>query len=167
MKKYPINSSLSESLVKESEIIYGHSKKYSKLAVILGGENALDNPIKSEMDLIHISRVGLPKKTLDSLSLKLGISMERLSKLLHISHRTLQRKSSSDHLSAHVSEQILAMAEVIRKGLEVFGNEKNLEIWLHSAMPSLDYRKPIDLMDTTFGTRMLLRIFGRIEHGVY
>lgn len=142
--------------------------KYSQLVAIIGGKKALKKDINNEMDLVDVTRVGLPKKSLDTLAKKLGVSMERMSALLHISHRTIQRKSPTDHLSVHVSEQILSIAEVVRKGLEVFeDDEQELEEWLHGPISSLDYKKPIDLMDTTFGTRILIKILGRIEHGVY
>lgn len=141
--------------------------KYTELIAILGGSKTLNTTVRNEMDLINLSRTGLPKKSLDTLSKKLNISMERLSQLLHISHRTLQRKAPNEHLSVHISEQILSIAEVIRRGIEVLGDEGQLEIWLHSALPTLSDRKPIDLMDTIFGTTLLLKILGRIEHGIY
>ena len=119
------------------------------------------------MDLIQLTRSGLPKKSLDTLSTKLGISMERLSQLLNISIRTLQRKSPTDKLSVHVSEHMLSIAEVVMRGTEVLGSERSFETWLHSTLTSLDDRKPIDIMDTSIGTQLILNILGRIEHGVY
>lgn len=156
------------SQAQEAAISYNTSpQRYSQLVAIIGGTKALKKDISNEMDLIHITRLGLPKRSLDTLAKKLGISMERMSSLLHISHRTLQRKLPTDHLSVHVSEQILSIAEVIRKGIDVLGDEDRLEIWLHSELSAIDHKKPIDLMDTTFGTRLLIRMLGRIEHGVY
>ena len=161
-------SNSNKQSVNEAAASYASNEsKYSQLIAIIGGKKALKKDISNEMDLVNVTRVGLPKKSLDALAQKLGISMERMSALLHISHRTLQRKSPSDHLSVHVSEQILSIAEVVRKGIEVFEDEEELEEWLHASISSLDYKKPIDLMDTTFGTRILIKILGRIEHGVY
>lgn len=141
--------------------------RYAQLTAILGGKSAMKHKINSEMDLIQASREGLPKRTLTALAHKLDISMERLSGLLHISHRTLQRKGPSEHLSVHVSEQILAIADVVRKGLELFGSDERFALWLHSDLQSLDFQKPLDFMDTSFGTQILLKILGRIEHGVF
>ena len=93
--------------------------------------------------------------------------MERLSQLLNISIRTLQRKSPTDKLSVHVSEHMLSIAEVVMRGTEVLGSERSFETWLHSTLTSLDDRKPIDIMDTSIGTQLILNILGRIEHGVY
>lgn len=170
MKEYEARKStgIRKSSVSEAVASYSPTRsKYTQLTTILGGKHNLSKTIASEMDLIDLSRVGLPRKTLDILAAKMGVSMEKLSHLLHISIRTIQRKAATDHLSVHVSEQLLAMAEVIRRGHEVLGDEHQLEVWLHSELAALDHKKPIDLMDTTFGTGILLKILGRVEHGVY
>ena len=123
---------ISEALVRYNT----STKRYSQLVAIIGGSKSMNKHISNEMDLINMTRAGLPKKSLDSLAKKLGVSMERMSALLHISHRTIQRKSPSDNLSVHVSEQILSIAEVIRKGIEVMGDQDKLEICLLYTSPS-------------------------------
>lgn len=166
MNTYPSDSDL--PIASEAALTYkGSAPRYEELTAILGGKNAINQKISNEMDLITITRQGLPKRTVAVLAKKLNISMERFSNLLHISHRTLQRKAATEHLSVHVSEQILAIAEVVRRGIEVIGDDDRFVSWLHSDLRSLEFKKPIDLMDTSFGTQMLLRILGRIEHGVY
>ena len=156
------------STVSEPAVSYSaQSDRYNHLLTLLGGTKTIKSKVHNELDLILLTRAGLPKKSLDTLSAKLGISMERLSRLLNISLRTLQRKKDTDHLSIHVSEQILAIAEVVIRGIEVLGSQQSLEIWLHSQLAFLNNRKPIDIMDTTIGTQLLLKILGRIEHGVY
>lgn len=166
MNTYPSDTDLPIAAEAAADYI-ATTPRYAQLTAILGGKTAIKHRISSEMDLINLSRAGLPKRTVSALAKKLNISVERLSALLHISHRTLQRKAPADHLSVHVSEQILAIAEVIRRGLEVIGDDVRFVSWLHSDLRSLDFKKPIDLMDTSFGTQMLLRILGRVEHGVY
>jgi len=166
MKKYSTGDPT--YIAAEAAVAYtALSPRYVELTTILGGRHILSQEIENEMDLINVSRTGLPRKTLDILAERLGVTMEKLSRLLHISLRTIQRKSKMEHLSVHVSEQILSIAEVIRRGQEVLGDGDQLEIWLHSEIPSLGDKKPIDLMDTTFGTQILLKILGRIEHGIY
>ena len=166
MSSYPTDHSVPQAAEAASSY-QALTPKYSHLTTILGGKNALSRKIENEMDLIHISRSGLPRKTLDVLAERLGITMEKLSGLLHISHRTIQRKATTDLLSVHVSEQLLSIAEVIRRGQEVLGDGHQLEVWLHSPLASIDHKKPIDFLDTTFGSRILLRLLGRLEHGVY
>jgi len=166
MNTYPTDSNL--PIVEEAALSYSPTiAKYEQLTTILGGKKAVRHKLASEMDLIDATRKGLPKRTVTALAKKLDISLERLSTLLHISHRTLQRKKPTEHLSIHVSEQILAIAEVVRRGLEVLEDDERFVKWLHSDLRSLQYKKPIDFMDTSLGTQMILDILGRIEHGVY
>ena len=156
------------STASEPAIAYrAASDRYTDLISVLGGANTINSKVSNEMDLILLTRSGLPKKSLDTLSTKLGISMERLSQLLNISLRTLQRKDPTDRLSIHVSEHMLAIAEVIIRGTEVMGSQQSLETWLHSALTSFNDLKPIDIMDTSIGTQLILNTLGRIEHGVY
>ena len=154
--------------VREPAVAYrSATDRYTDLLSVLGGSETINNMVTNDMDLILLTRSGLPKKSLDTLSAKLGISMEGLSQLLNISLRTLQRKEPTDKLSIHVSEHMLAIAEVILRGTEVMGSQQSLETWLHSALTSFNDLKPIDIMDTSIGTQLILNTLGRIEHGVY
>jgi len=154
------------STVSESTASY-RTAPYSGLRVILGGSKNVKAELSSEMDMVILSRQGLPKRTLGRIASLLGISMEGLSSLLHISHRTLQRKADSDLLSVHISEQVISIANVINRGLEVFGSEEAFKLWIHSEIPSINFMKPVLLLDTSFGSSLVLRMMGRIEHGVY
>ena len=124
-------------------------------------------PKANEMELIHLSRTGLPKTAFTNLAQQLRISMEALSSLLHISHRTFQRKSDTDVLGVHVSEQALVISEVVAKAEEVLGTEELSQKWIHSEIAALNFKKPIDLLDTSFGARLILKTLGRLEHGIY
>jgi len=93
--------------------------------------------------------------------------MEKMSDLIHISHRTIQRKSDSDLLNVYSTEQILEIAQVVSRGIEVLGSIDNFTSWLHSDIRVLNYSKPVSLLDTSFGTSLVLDVLGRIEFGVY
>ena len=83
-----------ESTISEAAVAYrSRSDRFTDLISVLGGAKIIKSKVNNDMDLIQLTRSGLPKKSLDTLSTKLGISMERLSQLLNISIRTLQRKS--------------------------------------------------------------------------
>jgi len=141
--------------------------KYDKLVLIMGGSSMINSNIKNDFDLIALSRTGLPKSTLAFLSKVLNISKERMSALLHVSHRTIQRKKDHDLISVHSTEQVIEIAEVIAKGMEVFEDLDTLQEWLHSPLESLNRQRPIALLDTSFGTNILLKELGRLEHGIF
>lgn len=166
MKTYKTENTI-HSLANEPEQFYNLNSKYDKMVSVLGGSLNLGQPINNELDLIDISRKGLPKSVIVTLSGLLGISMEKMSDLIHISHRTIQRKKSDDLLNVYSTEQILEIAEVITKGIEVFNSLEVFTKWLHQDIRYLNFQKPLNYLDTSFGTKMVLDILGRIEHGVY
>jgi putative toxin-antitoxin system antitoxin component (TIGR02293 family) len=49
----------------------------------------------------------------------------------------------------------------------VFGSQAEAEQWLDRPAIGLDGRKPIDLLRTHPGTRLVSEYLTRIEHGVY
>lgn len=165
MKTY--QNKLISSLVQEPELYYGLNSKYDKMISILGGSSNINQTINSDLDLITISRKGLPKSVVVTISYLLGISMEKMSDLIHVSHRTIQRKKPEDLLNSYSTEQILEIAEVISKGIEVFSSLDDFTKWLHQDIRHLNYQKPLDYLDTSFGTKMVLDILGRIAYGVY
>ena len=167
MKKYKVNTSTIESLVNEPQEFYNLNSKYDRIISVLGGSSNLKETINSDLDLITISRRGLPKSVIITISSLLGISMEKMSDLIHISHRTIQRKSPEDLLNVYSTEQVLEIAQVISRGIEVFNSLEIFTKWLHQDIRYLNFQKPLDYLDTSFGTKMVLDILGRIEHGVY
>jgi len=113
----------------------------------------------------------LINKTVDSrclLALKeeTGISGELLSGWLHMTSKTLRsyltRKAS---LPETVGEQVLLLTSLFRLGIVVFGSAKAFEVWLNSENGMLDGLKPVDLLGSVSGIRLIeSRLYG-IEYG--
>src|SRR5688500_17795095 len=81
--------------------------QYQSLQAILGGNKSLKKNIAGDFDLIAITREGIKKSTLKSLAEYLGISMEMMSRLLHSSHRNIQRKDEEELLDTLKTEKVL------------------------------------------------------------
>jgi Protein of unknown function (DUF2384) len=113
----------------------------------------------------------LINKTVDSrciLALKeeTGISGELLSGWLHVTSKTLRsyvtRKVS---LPETVGEQVLLLTSLFRLGVVVFGSVKAFEVWLTRENAMLDGLKPVDLLGSVSGIRLIeSRLYG-IEYG--
>ena len=166
MKIYSQKKSI-EHVLKEPDLFYGLNNKYDRIISILGGSVAIGQTIQNDIDLIEITRKGLPKSVVQTLSTILSISMEKMSQLIHISYRTIQRKSDKDLLNVYSTEQILEIAEVISRGIVVLGSLESFTKWLHKDIRALNYAKPLDFLDTSFGTSLIKDTLGRIEQGVY
>ncbi len=137
------------------------------IAELLGGRAFIGHPLKTEMDLFELSRIGLPKKALTNLAHNLNLSIRSMSTLLNITERTIQRKADQELLDVSTSEQLLPIAEVYSRGAEVFGSSANFHAWMESANKALGNRNPMDLLPSRYGAHMILDVIGRIEHGVF
>lgn len=141
--------------------------QYQSLQAILGGNKSLKKNISGDFDLIAITREGIKKSTLKSLAEYLGISMEIMSRLLHSSHRNIQRKDEEELLDTLKTEKVLELASFAQRGIEVIGSKESFAEWLHSPLTALGNKTPLDFLDTSFGIQMVLKILGRLEQGVY
>ena len=141
--------------------------QYESLRVILGGNKYMKKVIAGDFDLISITREGIKKSTLKSLAEYLGISMETMSRLLHTSHRNIQRKHEEELLDTLKTEKVLELAAFTQRGIEVIGSKEGFIEWLHSPLVALGNKMPVDFLDTSFGIQMAIKILGRLEQGVY
>jgi putative toxin-antitoxin system antitoxin component (TIGR02293 family) len=138
----------------------------SKIGQILGGQKVLHMRIQKRQDLIALGHHGVTKVALLNLARYLSVSMNQIAALLPITERTIQRYNRSQHFNQAVSEQILQIAEVIAKGVEVFEDKNNFLAWMQQSNVSLGNKPPLSLLNSRFGTEMVLDELGRIEHGV-
>jgi len=138
----------------------------SKIEKILGGQKVLHMRIQKRQDLITLGHHGVTKAALLNLVRYLSFSMNQIAELLPITERTIQRYNRSQHFNRAVSEQILQIAEVMAKGVELFKDKNNFLAWMQQPNVALGKRPPISLLNSRFGTEMVLDELGRIEHGV-
>ncbi|MEQ8878970.1 MAG: DUF2384 domain-containing protein, partial [Cyclobacteriaceae bacterium] len=90
-----------------------------------------------------------------------GLSLNDLIDILPISIDTYKRKTS---FSPAVTEKILEIEEVYKKGIAAFGD--GFHAWMEADNPVLGNIKPRALLKNSFGIRRLLDQIGRMEHGV-
>ncbi len=121
----------------------------------------------SNLDLMQVTRTGIKKQVLLNIANKLGITQEKLSSLLHINQRTLQRIQPTDALDVFSSEQTIEMARVIEAGMQCFSNPTDFQIWLNTPLAALNFNKPIDILDTSFGCNAVIIALNSLKHGVY
>jgi putative toxin-antitoxin system antitoxin component (TIGR02293 family) len=119
------------------------------------------------LDLVRQSEKGIKMISVKSVSDFLGISLEKMSQLLNVSLRTFQRKKEQDIMSASISQKTIDLAEVAAKGMEVFGDKSIFNSWLTEEVKSLGNKKPIELLNTSTGTRLVMQTLGRLQYGVY
>jgi putative toxin-antitoxin system antitoxin component (TIGR02293 family) len=89
------------------------------------------------------------------------LTVSELINIVPISIDTYKRKSD---FNPAVTEKILEIEEVYRKGLEAFG--ESFHQWMNTENIALGSVTPKTLLKNSFGIRLLLDEIGRLEYGV-
>ncbi|MEE9372290.1 MAG: antitoxin Xre/MbcA/ParS toxin-binding domain-containing protein [Saprospiraceae bacterium] len=139
----------------------------TRLAEPLVAYNASTGTSFDPLEMIKSTRAGIEMSTILGLSKKLLLTTTELSKILHISLRTLQRYSSSTVLNSDISSKALQLEKLHNFGFDVFGDSTSFGEWLHIKVPALGGERPLDYLDTPFGFLLIEQMLGRIEHGIF
>lgn len=125
--------------------------------------NVLNEPaaVYGQLDYFALATRDISKSYIKSFLKKSQLSLQELIELVPISIDTYKRKTA---FNPSVTEKVLEMEEVYKKGIAAFGN--GFYDWMDASNPSLGGVKPKSLLTNSFGIRRLLDEIGRIEHGV-
>jgi putative toxin-antitoxin system antitoxin component (TIGR02293 family) len=138
------------------------------IADVLGGRKVLGSAVKEPEDLARIVRKGLPAVSVTALAEKLHLANSVIGQKLGIPQRTLTRRlSQASRLSPAESDRTVRMARVYANAVEMIGDPENATAWLETSNRALGGARPLDLLDTDVGARMVEDVLGRIAYGVY
>lgn len=166
-KSYPRPANPSE--FHEAAIDYG-VQRHLKIAHLLNQKKskiATKSTASGDYAILSMIKTGVSKSALLKVGKELGLTLDDLCQLFHISPRTVQRKGEEDTLGPEVSERVIELATVIIRGHEVLGSKDALRLWIQDEILALGGKRPIDLLDSSYGIRMILDVLSRIEHGIY
>ena len=137
---------------------------------LLGGSPILGSTIKSDLDAHEMLNQGLPRAALNSLVDKLHfIESDEASEALGISLRTLQRHKNTPalHLDVQQSGRAWKFAEILAKATRVLGSQDEAEQWLKRPAIGLNQERPLELLTTPAGVKLVENYLGRLEYSVY
>lgn len=138
------------------------------IAEVLGGRRVLGRAVSKPDDLAQLIRRGLPAVTVTVLAEILHLGNSELGRKLGIPQRTLTRRlSHASRLTPAESDRTVRMARVYASAVEMIGDREKAIAWLGTPNRALGGDKPLDLLDTDLGARMVEDILGRIAYGVY
>lgn len=125
--------------------------------------------VKSEHALEQVAEIkaGLPAGIVDALCRELEISRKELARVAGVAERTLNRKIQEGRLNADQSERFNRMAQMLNRTIEVLGSKEQAVRWLKNPRTYFGGKPPLDFADTELGSREVLNLLGRIEHGVF
>lgn len=94
-------------------------------------------------------------------------SISDWSEFLHLSERTLHRyQKDKKTFDALQSEKIMEIILVYKKGIEVFGNNKNFDNWLLQNNIALANKMPKEFLTSSTGIKLIMDELHKIEHGI-
>jgi putative toxin-antitoxin system antitoxin component (TIGR02293 family) len=140
------------------------------VSTLLGGRTVLGAMIESDLEAHELLHRGLPRGALTSLIEKLhDIPVIEVSEALGVSVRTFQRhKSEPDALlDVQQSGRTWKFAEILAKATRVLGSKDEAGQWLRRPAIGLDQRRPVDLLTTPAGVKLVEDYLGRLEYDVY
>jgi putative toxin-antitoxin system antitoxin component (TIGR02293 family) len=138
------------------------------IAEVLGGRKVLGRVVRKPGELAHLVRSGLPARSIAALAESLHLGYGVVGRKLGIPQRTLTRRLTEEsRLTAAESDRTVRMARVFATASEMIGDREKAVTWLGTPNRALGGDRPLDLLDTDTGARMVEDILGRIAYGVY
>lgn len=137
---------------------------------LLGGRRVLHRQVATEEDAHELVLRGIPAEAMTRLFAAMSsLSSKALLATIGVSERSFARRKAAPkaRLPVDESERLWRFAEVLAHATRVFGSQARAEQWMERPAIGLDHRRPIDLLRTHPGTRLVTEYLTRIEHGVY
>ncbi len=123
---------------------------------------------KSGYDIIQIVREGIPYYAFEKFATASPFTMADWSGFLELSERSLHRykkdKKSFDRMR---SERIIEIARILKKGIEVFGDEEKFTTWMNLRIIALGGIKPRELLESSEGIKILEDELVAIDYGIF
>lgn len=142
-----------------------------RVADLLGGARVLRHRLSNPLDVHEAILNGLPGAALTHLidNLVVLYSPASIEKAVGMSLRTFQRRKGapSKKLSQEQSGRTWKFAEILAKATAVLGSQEEAEQWLERPAIGLDQRRPLDLLATPAGVRLVEDFLERLKYGVY
>lgn len=133
----------------------------------LGGTKVLKREVRSDLDLADAVQGGLPTRAVEEV-LRSGLFQPNELYEIVVPRRTLaHRKGKRQPLSPEQSDRLARLVRVAERAEEVLGDRDKAARWLRKPNRALRGKRPIGLLESDVGARMVERALGRIEHGVY
>lgn len=141
----------------------------SDTVAFLGGPEIFGRAIESELDLAAEVSRGFPSAALECVVARLHCDAIPRASIYAVvgATRTLQRKrQDSSMLSREQSDRLARLARVAVRAAEALGSTDAARRWLGKSNRGVNGERPLDLLSSDPGTRLVEDVLGRLEHGV-
>jgi putative toxin-antitoxin system antitoxin component (TIGR02293 family) len=147
------------------------SFQMQEVARLLGGDRVVRRRLNTPLDVHELLVRGLPATALLHLMNNLVVVRSAsIEKAIGMSLRTIQRRkkgAATKPLSQEQSGRTWKFAEILTKATAILGSQEEAEQWLERPATGLDQHRPVDLLATPAGAKIVEDFLDRLEFGVY
>lgn len=109
---------------------------------------------------------GIPGSAYAVMQRLTGLSQDVMAKSAGISRNTVSKRIGSKRLPTNESAALFKMAEAFAEAALVLEDADVAKTWMSAPNASLGNQRPLDLLETTAGERLVYRELAAIEHGL-
>lgn len=122
--------------------------------------------VRSEADFVKVVERGVPVRALAELTRREALSPDEVDRLI-IPRRTLaHRKAKDQPLNRVESERAVRVASLTALAEETFASKAKAQQWLRRPTAPLGGKRPLDLLASEPGARVVEQLLYRIGHGI-
>jgi uncharacterized protein (DUF2384 family) len=127
-------------------------------------------------DIVH---AGIEASAVGVLAEDLKLDQSVLATALRIRRRNTRKPAMHPLLSSEDSAKVLGVAQLVgeaerilsecgdRDRMEGFSAAAWMGRWLTSPLGALDFRRPLDYVDNSYGQALVMQLLGRIQSGAF
>jgi putative toxin-antitoxin system antitoxin component (TIGR02293 family) len=137
---------------------------------LLGGPRVLHRNVQTEEEAHDLVLHGIPAPAMARVcAAVMTLPFADVLAVVGVSERSFARRKAAPQarLPLDESERLWRFAEILAQATRVFGSQAEAERWLEQPSMSLERQKPLQLLRTHPGARLVAQYLTRIEHGVY
>jgi putative toxin-antitoxin system antitoxin component (TIGR02293 family) len=158
---------IGQKLDREISLLLRHAP-IDKMEFQLTKDLTFDDFLSDKLLIIRVIRTGIPFPVFELIKQDSPFGESDWAEFLDISLKSLQLyHKKSKTFNCVYSEKILAVAEVSRAGLDVFGDTDKFRFWLNTPSESLENMKPKELIKYSYGKDLILSELTRIGEGTF
>ena len=137
------------------------------ISTAIGRELGLGKGPHSDLELADAIRSGLPPRALEVVVDTGRLTASELHDLVGSRRTLLRKRKTGKPLSTGESDRLARLIRVILRAEDALGDRDKAHRWLRKENRALDGRRPLDLLGSDVGARVVEQVLGRIEHGLH
>jgi putative toxin-antitoxin system antitoxin component (TIGR02293 family) len=132
----------------------------------LGGQQVLKRSVENDFDLVEAVERGLPIAAVESVIRHGTFSASEIHELVLPRRTFTHRKQRGQDLTSDESDRLTRAVRLAGRAEEAIGDPAKAARWLRKPNRALLGKRPLDLLGSDVGGRMVEEVLGRIEYGL-